>query len=139
MTECIETDVLIIGCGIAGCTAALELAEGGASVTVVTRSQDPNESNTCYAQGGIIYRGINDSEDSLAEDIIRAGAGNCNPGAVAILAKEGPDLLRKILLEKIAVCFDRKPDGELSLALEGGHSLPRIVHATDIPNIEEPP
>ena len=132
MTECIETDVLIIGCGIAGCTAALELAEGGASVTVVTRSQDPNESNTYYAQGGIIYRGINDSEDSLAEDIIRAGAGNCNPGAVAILAKEGPELLRKILLEKIAVRFDRRSDGELSLALEGGHSLPRIVHATDM-------
>jgi len=95
MTDCIETDVLIIGCGIAGCTAALELADAGISVTVVTRAKDPNESNTYYAQGGIIYRGDEDSKTLLAEDITRAGAGHCNPRAVDVLSDEGPNLVRK--------------------------------------------
>ena len=66
-----EADVLIIGCGIAGSTAALILAEAGASVTVVTRALAPEESNTLYAQGGIIYRGEQDSPALLAEDIRR--------------------------------------------------------------------
>jgi len=131
MTELIESDVLVIGCGIAGCTAALLLADKGVSVTVVTRSQDPHESNTYYAQGGIIFRGNEDSKELLSEDIIRAGAGHCNPGAVSILAEEGPGLVKKILLEKIGVEFDLSENGELSLAREGGHSIPRIVHATD--------
>ena len=58
MTELLQTDVLIIGCGIAGATAALQLAEAGLNVTVVTRATDPAETNTYYAQGGIIYRGV---------------------------------------------------------------------------------
>lgn len=131
MSDLIETDVLIIGCGIAGSTAALLLAEAGLSVTVVTRAQDPNESNTYYAQGGIIYQGENDSPELLIEDIMRAGGGHCNPKTVTILAKEGPVAVKEILLEKIEVQFDRTSDGELSLVREGGHSIPRILHAAD--------
>jgi L-aspartate oxidase len=131
MTELIETDVLIIGCGVAGSTAALLLAEAGLSVILVTRAQAPNESNTYYAQGGIIYRGEHDSPELLTEDIMRAGAGHCNPRAVTILAEEGPIAVEEILLEKAGVRFDRTPDGELSLAREGGHSMPRIVHTAD--------
>ncbi len=131
MNDFLTTDVLIIGCGIAGCTAALTLADAGVQVTVITRSRRPEESNTYYAQGGIIYQGFQDSPDLLAEDILRAGAGHCNPRAVQILAQEGAGAVRRILLERVGVRFDQEADGTLSLALEGGHSLPRIIHATD--------
>ena len=53
------------------------------------------------------------------------------PAAVRILAEEGPDAVRDVMLGRAPVAFDRKPDGELSLALEGGHSLHRIIHAAD--------
>ena len=131
MSEILESDVLVIGSGIAGCTTALELADAGVDVIVVTRAREPQESNTYYAQGGIIYRGVDDSPDLLAEDITRAGAGHCNPRAVRILAKEGPEQFRRILLERVGVEFDRNADGSLSLAREGGHSQPRIAHVAD--------
>ncbi|HLF26991.1 MAG TPA: L-aspartate oxidase [Anaerolineae bacterium] len=131
MDELIETEVLIIGCGIAGGVAALQLAEAGIPVTVVTRVSEPGESNTYYAQGGIIYRGQDDSPARLIEDIIRAGAGHSNPTAVNLLAEEGPALVERILIDKIGVPFDRLANGGLSLTLEGGHSTPRIAHAAD--------
>ena len=130
MNELLQTDVLIIGCGIAGATAALQLAEAGLDVTVVTRATDPAETNTFYAQGGIIYRSIDDSPELLAKDILHAGAGHCNPRAVQILSEEGPPLVKHILLDRVGVPFDRS-NGDLSLAREGGHSVPRIVHAAD--------
>jgi L-aspartate oxidase len=130
MTELLQTDVLIIGCGIAGATAALQLAEAGLDVTVITRAADPAETNTFYAQGGIIYRGLDDSPELLAKDIVHAGAGHCNPQAVQILAEEGPLLVKQILLDQVGVPFDRS-NGDLSLALEGGHSVARITHAAD--------
>jgi len=131
MTNHYDSDVLIIGSGIAGATAALLLADAGLAVTVVTRSKDPHESNTYYAQGGIIYRGKNDSTAMLTEDVMRAGAGHCNAEAVTILGDEGPELVKSILIEKLNVAFDQDKSGELSLAREGGHAIPRIVHATD--------
>ena len=130
MDDLLTTDVLIIGCGIAGITAALRLAEAGIDVTVVTRAIEPAETNTYYAQGGIIYRGAEDSAALLAQDILRAGAGHCNPRAVSILAEEGPALVKQILLDQVGVPFDRS-NGHLSLAREGGHSVPRIAHAAD--------
>ena len=131
MSECIETDVLILGCGVAGGTVALCLADAGMPVTLVTRAADPNDSNTNLAQGGIIYKGHEDSPGLLVEDILRAGAGHASRQAAALLAEEGPGLVERILLERLGVEFDRVADGALSLALEGGHSLPRIIHAAD--------
>ncbi|MEM7533334.1 MAG: L-aspartate oxidase [Chloroflexota bacterium] len=129
--ELIETDVLIIGCGVGGSTAALTLADAGIAVTIITRSQMPQESNTYYAQGGIIYRGVEDSPDLLYEDIIRAGAGHSNPRAVRLLSEEGPEAVRRVLLERVEVDFDANDSGDLSLVLEGGHSVPRILHTAD--------
>ena len=70
-----ESDVLIIGCGIAGATAALRLAQAGYQVTLITRSYAPEETNTRYAQGGIVARGDEDTPELLVEDVLRAGAG----------------------------------------------------------------
>jgi L-aspartate oxidase len=133
MTDLIQTDVLIIGCGIGGGTAALQLAQAGVNVTLVTRARDPLNSNTNWAQGGVIYRGKpdEDSPEMLIEDTLRAGAGYCNPVAVKTLAEEGPTLVKEILIDKLRVPFDRDTNGEISLALEGGHSAPRIIHAAD--------
>lgn len=131
MTECHQTDVLIIGSGIAGATAALMLTEADIHVTVVTRASDPADSSTLKAQGGIIYRGENDTAQLLEKDILRAGAGLSHPPAVKILADEGPDLVKQLLIEKLGIDFDREKNGHLSLVAEGGHSLPRILHTTD--------
>ncbi len=129
--DLMTTDVLVIGCGIAGGVAALELAEAGIDVTVVTLSPRPEESNTYYAQGGIVYQAEEDSPELLIEDIMRAGAGMSNRAAVEILAREGPALVRSLLLDKIGVPFDRTSSDGLSLVREGGHTLERILHAAD--------
>ncbi|MCX7983704.1 MAG: L-aspartate oxidase [Bacteroidetes bacterium] len=132
LDECVETDVLVIGTGIAGCIVALELADAGIHVTLVTRCSQPNESNTMYAQGGIIFTGPGDSPELLSEDIQNAGANICNPRAVTILSQEGPSLVQKLLIEKYGVPFDRTPTGELALTREGGHSVARIIHVSDM-------
>lgn len=128
----IETDVMVIGCGIAGASAALSLArDHQRQILVITRAYEPEDCNTRYAQGGIVARGENDSPSMLVEDILRAGAGLSLPLAARILADEGPDLVHKFLIERIGVHFDKQPSGKLSLTREGGHSLSRILHVGD--------
>jgi L-aspartate oxidase len=128
----VYSDVLIIGSGIAGCTAALKLAEDPSiEVIVVTGAEDPRESSTYYAQGGIIYRGPKDSAELLAQDILRAGAGVSNPKAVQILTEEGPRILKEVLLEKLEVNFSETPAGEFEYIREAAHSTNRILHVAD--------
>jgi L-aspartate oxidase len=121
------SDVLIIGAGIAGASAALMLARAGRSVVLLSAGP----SNSGWAQGGIVYRGAGDSEALLAQDILDAGAGLCNPAAVELLAKVGPDLVKTFLLDFAAIPFDRNGDGSLSLTEEGAHSKARILHWKD--------
>ena len=128
----IETDVLVIGCGIAGATAALRLAQNlSVQITVITAAPDPHESTTSYAQGGIIHRGQDDSPELLAEDVLRAGAGLSSPRMVRILAEEGPPLLRELLIEQLRVPFDTNADNELEHIKEAAHSTERILHVGD--------
>ncbi|MDF1512600.1 MAG: L-aspartate oxidase [Anaerolineae bacterium] len=128
----IETDVLVVGCGIAGAAAALNLAQDRQrQIMVITRAYDPEDSNTRYAQGGIVARGIADTSDLLVSDILRAGAGLSLPHAVQILAEEGPDLVEQCLVEAVGIAFDRDASGALSFTREGGHSLSRILHVGD--------
>ncbi len=126
------TDVLILGSGIAGATAALRLAQNPARrIILISRESDPRESNTRYAQGGIISRGKDDSADLLVEDILEAGAGASLPGAARILAEEGPGLLQETLVRMAGIEFDHKSDGDPEYGQEAAHSRRRILHVGD--------
>jgi L-aspartate oxidase len=128
----VQSDVLIIGCGIAGAAAALRLAEDRErQITIITRATDPEESNSRHAQGGIVTLGKDDSAGLIIRDILDAGAGLSLPSAAKILADEGPALVQKVLIEQAGVPFDRAPDGTFDFGREGAHSLPRILHVGD--------
>ncbi len=124
----IKTDVLIVGSGIAGLFAALNIAEF-ADVVVVTK-KEKTESNTNYAQGGIAS--VMSSEDSFEKhvnDTMIAGAGLCNRKMVDIMVNEGPNRIKDLI--DLGTEFTLK-DGKLDLVREGGHSVPRIIHAKDL-------
>ncbi|MGE5680614.1 MAG: L-aspartate oxidase [Bacillota bacterium] len=124
----IETDVLIIGSGIAGLYAALKISDK-LKVTIVTK-KNIAESNTNLAQGGIAtVLGANDSFEKHISDTLIAGAGLCKRESVEILVKEGPERIHDLI--DLGTQFTYK-DGHLDLAREGGHSEHRIVHAADL-------
>jgi L-aspartate oxidase len=126
------TDVLIIGSGIAGASAALRLAQNpNRRILLLSRDPDPHESNSRYAQGGIIGRGVDDSADLLVEDILAAGAGASLPLAARILAEEGPKMLQEVLVQTAGIAFDRESNGEPDWGREAAHSRRRILHVGD--------
>ncbi|HAZ30953.1 TPA: L-aspartate oxidase [Candidatus Acetothermia bacterium] len=128
----VETDVLVIGAGVAGAAVALRLArERGRQITLITREADPEESATRHAQGGIATVGPADSHDLFVEDVVRAGAGLSLRPAVEVLAAEGPPLVEEILIKDAGVPFDRTPERSLRLTREGGHSVARVLHVRD--------
>jgi L-aspartate oxidase len=129
----ITCDVLILGGGIAGCSAALRAAELGADVVVVAKDF-LGESNTAYAQGGIIGLAPLEAHDSpqlLASDIELAGAGLCKPEAVALLAEQGPALCRDFLWKTLGVPFDHVGTQDPEPTAEAAHSARRIYHVKD--------
>jgi L-aspartate oxidase len=120
-----HTDFIVIGSGIAGLYTAIE-ASSRHKVTVVTKSS-LEECNTKYAQGGIAAAiGISDSPDLHYNDTIKAGAGLVDTTTARILVDEAPDRITDLI--RLGVRFDTLY-GKISLALEGAHSVPRVLHA----------
>jgi L-aspartate oxidase len=128
----IRTHTLIIGCGIAGAATALRLSDDPKHhVTIISRAPDPADNNSAWAQGGIVTRSLDDSPELLIQDILEAGDGVSSPRAARILAEEGPELVRSVLIERCGVRFDKDEQGELVYGLEGAHSRRRIIHVGD--------
>jgi len=122
-------DVLVVGSGVAGLSAAVRLAQlGGARVGVLTKGE-LEQSTTRWAQGGIaaVLPGDEDSTDLHLADTLRAGAGLCDQAAVRVLVDEGPARVHELIA--LGAVFDRGPGGHLSRAREGGHSTARVLHA----------
>jgi L-aspartate oxidase len=121
------TDVIVVGSGVAGLTCALHLREAGLHVTVVTKV-NIDDGSTRWAQGGIAaVLDPLDTPAAHAADTIVAGVGLCDPAAVEVLVREGPDRVRELI--RWGTEFDRHADGSLMLTREGGHHANRIVHA----------
>ncbi len=126
-----RSDILVIGCGIGGSSAALEAAKRGFRVTIVTKAALPEESNTFYAQGGIVSLGADDRPEILTEDIVKTGDGINNRESVEILASQGRELVEKILIKELHIPFTRSSEDDLDYAQEAGHSRRRILHIKD--------
>jgi len=106
MQDTLQTDILVIGSGLAGLAAAWDAAKRGCQVTLLTRAENPEESNTDRAQGGIIYRSPAESPDQLVADILSVGGGLSSPEAARLLSREGPRLVKEILIDELGVPFD---------------------------------
>ncbi len=135
----VETDVVVVGSGIAGLTTALRIAAGpvgtpagsgsgsGLRVLVVTKDVLAAGS-TRWAQGGIAAAlGPDDTAEAHLADTLVAGVGLCDLDAVRVLVDEGPHAVRELI--ELGTRFDRTSTGELSLTREGGHHTDRIAHA----------
>ncbi len=119
-------DVVVVGSGIAGLTAALRAREVG-SVLVVTKDI-LSAGSTMWAQGGIAAAlGPGDTPEQHLHDTLVAGAGLCDEDAVRTLVTEGPQAVRDLIA--LGTQFDLTATGELSLTREGGHLRDRIAHA----------
>ncbi|WP_243719373.1 L-aspartate oxidase, partial [Actinomadura sp. 7K534] len=121
-----DTDVVVIGSGIAGLVAALRCRSRGRVLLVTKALLDAG--STRWAQGGIAAALAPDDspEDHLA-DTLTAGVGLCDVDAVRALVTEGPDAVRDLI--GLGAAFDRSNGGEIALTREGGHHRRRIAHA----------
>ena len=122
----LETDFIVIGSGVAGLRASIELAQSGANVTVLTKDK-ASESNTEYAQGGVAVVLSEDDNAELHEgDTLVAGAGLCDPKAVETLVTDGTKYVKQLI--DWGTEFDRE-GGKLVMGQEAAHSRRRILHA----------
>src|SRR5215813_11119545 len=120
-----ECDFLVVGAGVAGLRAAVELAVAGRVVVLAKR--EVRDSATHYAQGGIAAALSDEDEVSLhLQDTLVAGDGLCNVEAVRVLVEDGPPRIEELI--EWGTQFDR--DGtKLAFTREGAHSRNRVLHA----------
>ncbi len=121
----IRTDFVVVGAGVAGLRAAIELASAGRVLVIAKDSL--RESSSEYAQGGIAAALSDDDEVELHEqDTLVAGDGLCDPEAVRTLVEEAPAAIEQLI--EWGAAFDRE-GAELLFAREGAHSRNRVLHA----------
>ena len=130
----IQTDLLIIGSGLAGLTLAIKTAEKypQRKILVLTKT-NTGESNTRYAQGGVaaVWNEVQDTHEKHIADTLDAGDGLCKEEIVRIVVEEGPDRVQELI--DWGARFDKEKSGkEYDLAREGGHSEHRILHYKDL-------
>jgi L-aspartate oxidase len=133
MQEYIETDVLIIGGGIAGGAAALTLAENGVDTIMISKGPDISAANTYYAQGGIASLGERkeDSPKKFIKDIMKSGGGINYRKTVEFVVNHSWKLVKDILIDKLGVPFSTN-NGTYDLAQEGAHSERRVFNVKDM-------
>ena len=120
-------DVVVVGGGVAGDTAALSAAREGKSVAIVAKSSLTN-TNTNMAQGGMAaVISESDSFESHIHDTMEVGGGLCDESVVRKVVTGGPDSVHRLLA--LGAKFDHSPSGELDCSREGGHTNARVVHA----------
>ncbi|CAL9484225.1 L-aspartate oxidase [Streptomyces sp. Tu 3180] len=123
----IAADVVVVGSGVAGLTAALRCEAAGLTTVVVTKAR-LDDGSTRWAQGGIAAAlGEGDTPEQHLDDTLVAGAGLCDEEAVRLLVTEGPDAVRRLIAT--GAQFDESAEGGLELTREGGHHRRRIAHA----------
>ncbi|MFF5887062.1 L-aspartate oxidase [Streptomyces sp. NPDC012589] len=123
----VAADVVVVGSGVAGLTAALRCEAAGLTTVVVTKAR-LDDGSTRWAQGGIAAAlGDGDTPEQHLDDTLVAGAGLCDEEAVRILVTEGPDAVRRLIAT--GAHFDESAEGGLALTREGGHHRRRIAHA----------
>ncbi|MFE5511872.1 L-aspartate oxidase [Streptomyces sp. NPDC056529] len=123
----IDADVVVVGSGVAGLTAALRCTAAGLRAVVVTKAR-LDDGSTRWAQGGIAAAlGEGDTPEQHLDDTLVAGAGLCDERAVRTLVTEGPDAVRRLI--ETGADFDKTSEGEIALTREGGHHRRRIAHA----------
>ncbi|HEY3482151.1 MAG TPA: L-aspartate oxidase [Streptomyces sp.] len=123
----LDADVVIVGSGVAGLTAALRCDAAGLRTVIVTKT-GLGDGSTPWAQGGIASAfGEGDTPQQHMDDTLVAGAGLCDENAVRALVTEGPDAVRRLIAT--GARFDTSPEGDLHLTREGGHHRRRVVHA----------
>ncbi|MDQ3405436.1 MAG: L-aspartate oxidase [Actinomycetota bacterium] len=126
-----RADLVIVGTGVAGLTAALRAHSLGLRVLVVTKAA-AEDGNTKWAQGGVavVLPGEHDEGDSIERhiaDTLVAGAGLCDEDAVRAIIAGGPSAVTR--LRELGAVFDSSADGTLARTREGGHSAFRVVHS----------
>ncbi|MFB7572813.1 L-aspartate oxidase [Streptomyces sp. NPDC056165] len=123
----IAADVVVVGSGVAGLTAALRCEAAGLRTVAVTKAR-LDDGSTRWAQGGIAAAlGEGDTPEQHLDDTLVAGAGLCDEEAVRILVTEGPDAVRRLI--STGAHFDTDGEGGIELTREGGHHRRRIAHA----------
>ena len=126
----IQYDAIVVGSGIGGLSFALNLAQMGHSVAIVTKKTS-SESNTNWAQGGIAC--VTDQQDNFAShtrDTLEAGDGLCDEPVVRHIVESGPARVAELIAW--GVRFENATNGQPDLGREGGHSQRRILHARDM-------
>jgi len=122
-----QSDVLVLGSGIAGLSAALGAARNGASVTVATKATQPEGASTWWAQGGIAV--ARQDPEQLQRDIEAASSDTSDPAAVEVLTQHADEAVQDVLIDTLGVGFDTGGDGaSFDYGREAAHSADRILH-----------